>query len=87
MIVEAGIKDFNIDMSMGTHFFHNLISLRIGYLSIPYNSPESFIDWDWLFLQKAENETRFVKHIKLSSPFLVKIDGRKSQAAIYKPKE
>ena len=34
VIVEMALKDFNIESSQGTHFFQNVTSLGVGYLSI-----------------------------------------------------
>ncbi|GAB4297770.1 MAG: PEP/pyruvate-binding domain-containing protein [Myxococcota bacterium] len=85
VIVEAGIKDFNVDLSMGTHFFQNIVSLNIAYLTVPYNKGESFIDWAWLDGHSAEKESRFVRRIRLKSPIEVKVEGKRGVAAIYKP--
>ncbi len=43
-IIEVGLKDFQVDASQGTHFFHNLMSMNVGYFSIPYNAGNDFLD-------------------------------------------
>jgi len=48
IVVEAGLKDFIVDSSQGTHFFHNLVSMNTGYFTVPYDSKDDFIDWEWL---------------------------------------
>ncbi len=49
VIIETGLKDFDIEPSQGSHFFHNLVALNRGYLSIPYHhNSKSFINWDYL---------------------------------------
>ena len=48
IIVEAGIKDFYVDASLGSHFFHNITSMNIGYFNVPFGSNNGFIDWEWL---------------------------------------
>lgn len=35
VIVEASPKGYNVEPSQGTHFFQNITSLRIGYLTLP----------------------------------------------------
>jgi len=84
IIVEAGLKDFVVDASQGTHFFHNLVSMNIGYFTVPYGSDEDFIDWKWLGEQKATEETAHLVHIKLEHPATIKMDGRKGISFIYK---
>lgn len=85
VLVEAALENFNIDPSHGSHFFHNITSLGIGYLTIPANKYEEFIDWEWLDSQPAVYETEFVRHVYSSTPFDVILNGRKGIATILKP--
>ena len=84
IIVEVGVRGFNVDPSQGSHFFHNLTALRLGYMTIPAPVPgrltreqESFVDWDWLRAQPVVEETAYLRHIRPEKPLLVGIDGRK----------
>ncbi len=81
VIVEATLPEMNVDLSQGSHFFHNLSSFQISYFSVKHSAKYS-IDWDWLDQQNVENETDFVKHVKLSSPLKVKVDGRSGRGII-----
>lgn len=85
-MAETTIHGLNADPSQGSHFFHNITSLGIGYLTI---RPEQkgVIDWDWLKQFPAENESSYIRHIRLEKAALLKIDGRSSQAALIKPRE
>ena len=47
VIVEASLPAMNVDMSQGAHFFHNLLSFRVAYFSVP-GLDASGIDWEWL---------------------------------------
>ncbi|MBC8213878.1 MAG: hypothetical protein ISR90_02570 [Candidatus Marinimicrobia bacterium] len=85
VIVEIGLEDFNIDPSFGSHFFQNVTSLRIGYFTINRKNPDDFLDWDWLKEQPVEQETEFLKHIRLDYPLQVKIDGQTGNGVIIKP--
>jgi len=87
VVVEVSLPNMNVDPSQGSHFFQNMTSLRIGYFTIPLNSAKGFIDWPWLEKQPTINETPFLKHVRLSQPLKVMIDGRKSQGIILKPAE
>ena len=85
VMVETALKDFDIKPSQGTHFFHNIISRGIGYINVPYNSSEFFIDWNWLESLKSSKELKFVKHIRLKDPLTIKLDGKCGHALVLKP--
>jgi CheY-like chemotaxis protein len=85
VIVEAALATMNPDPSQGSHFFQNITSLRIGYFTVPLQSENNFVDWDWLQQQKEAEETEFVRHLTLDSSARVLIDGRKGEGIILKP--
>lgn len=85
VMIEVALDNFNIDPSHGSHFFHNITSLGIGYFTIPANSYDEFLDWNWLDQQEAFYETDLVRHIKLTEPLEVILNGRKGKGTILKP--
>ena len=72
VIVEIGLPDYNIEPSYGTHFFQNLISLQIIYLTIPYKNTDSlstnYIAWNWINGQNIVDQTHYVLHIHVNNP-------------------
>ena len=84
-IVETSLHDFVITPSQGTHFFQNLTSFRIGYLTVNPTSGGGFVDWEWLSRQPVAAETPFVRHVRLPEPVEVRLDGRSRRGVIYKP--
>jgi hypothetical protein len=86
VIVESGFRDFSVMPSQGSHFFQNLMSFQIGYFTVNAEAGEGYIDWDWLAAQPAAGEQGFVRHLRLEEPLVVKMNGRKTQGLIYKPK-
>jgi len=84
IIVETGMKDFIVDASQGTHFFHNLISMNTGYFTVPYDSKTDFIDWEWLKNQPIEEKMEYFIHIQTDDPTVIKMDGRNGISFIYK---
>jgi hypothetical protein len=86
VIVEADYGDFAVEPSFGTHFFQNLITFQIGYLTINSQSKDNFLDWDWLNSIKAVSETEYVRHVRLKRPLNIMIDGRIGKAVVFKPK-
>ncbi len=86
VIVEAGLENFDIDPSQGTHFMHNVISLNIGYFNIPFHRRDgSFIDWEWLNSQKTTIEKNYIKLLTFNNNIKVIMDAKSSQFTILKP--
>lgn len=83
VIVEATKENIKVELSQGSHFFHNIINLNIKYFSIPFSSPHQ-VDWDWLTQQEIIEEGRLVRHARLKEPLRVRVDGRSSKGVIYK---
>ena len=82
-IVEAALPDFRVDPSQGSHFFQNLTSFNVGYIHIdPYACPNEHYDVSWLDAQPAVEETELVRHVRLSEPLTIYVDGFKSKAIV-----
>jgi hypothetical protein len=84
VIVETSLEDFPLDASLGSHFFHNVTSMNVGYFSIQHDSSSSFIRWDVLAQQEVVEETPFVKHIRFKEPICIMMDGKKRISIILK---
>jgi hypothetical protein len=73
----------SIDLSQGSHFFHNISNLGVLYFSL--SSGEKFpIDWQWINEQEIIQQGNYSRHVRLSSPLNVRVDGRKRKGVIYK---
>ncbi len=81
VIVEATHAHRSVDLSQGSHFFHNLISFRVLYFSLPASGGVG-VDWAWLERQQLVVETERVRHVRLASPLTVKVDGRIKRGVI-----
>ncbi|OQX98105.1 MAG: phosphoenolpyruvate synthase [Bacteroidetes bacterium 4572_128] len=84
LIVEAGLKNYRIEPSQGTHFFQNLTSFRIGYFTINSFIGEGYFDIDYLNGFKAKFENEFIRHIVFDKPLTIKIDGKNKKGVIMK---
>ncbi|MCK4655138.1 MAG: hypothetical protein KAU01_11910, partial [Candidatus Cloacimonetes bacterium] len=84
IIIETSFDGFIVDASQGTHFFHNLVAMNVGYFHIPYGSSTDFISWDWLNKQNIIEKTNYFIHVRMDQPVVVKMDGRKGLATISK---
>jgi hypothetical protein len=80
-VVETATEAVRADPSQGSHFFHNITSLDISYLTTAANA-EDFVDWDWLKAQPVAAKTRYLRHVRLDRPLTLKIDGKQTQAVI-----
>lgn len=86
VIVEAGLENFRVDPSQGTHFFQNLTSFRVAYLTInPYMNDGSY-DLEYLNSLPSKIETEHVRCVKFSSPLTVQVDAKLNRGIILKPK-
>ena len=83
VIAETPGENIRVELSQGSHYFHNIISLGVKYFSLPLASSHK-IDWDWLGQQETIDETQFIRHVRLRTPLQVKVDGRSSRGIIYK---
>ena len=84
-IVEATLPAMNVELSQGSHFFHNMTSFRASYFMVRHDRSLG-IDWQWLDRQTAVRETEFLKHVRLRDPLSVRIDGRRARGVILRPK-
>ena len=86
IIVEAGIDSFQVDPSQGTHFFQNLTSLGVCYLTINAFRGDGIYRQDVLDKLPAVQESEHVRHVRLPQPLTIKVDGCKKEAVIQENK-
>ncbi len=86
VIVEAGFRDFQVTPSQGTHFFQNLSANSVGYFTVNPESGEGFVDWGWLEARKPLTTEGSVHHLRFDRPLVVKMNGRRHEGAIFKPR-
>jgi len=84
VIVEIGLKDFDVEPSQGTHFFHNIVAMKVGYFNIPYNSQKEFLDWEWLKRQTVVEKTTYFVHVQSTHDLQVVMDGKTGVSVIFK---
>lgn len=82
IIVEMSLDDFPLDASLGSHFFHNVTSMNVGYFSVNHKSIKDRINWNILNSQKVIHEKKYFKHVEFEKPLTITMDGRKRISAI-----
>lgn len=87
VIVECNIERFDVEPSQGTHFFQNVTSLGVGYLTInPFRGDGIFRE-DLLDARTAEWEGVYLRLIRFERPLWVSIDGRSSKGMVRETEE
>ncbi len=85
VIIESNLDNFKVEPSLGSHFFHNLTSLGMGYCHVSKTSDREYITWDWLKQQPVVSQGKYVRHIRLEKPFEVILNARDSVGVVLKP--
>ncbi len=85
LIVEAGLENYRIDPSQGTHFFQNLTSFHVGYFTINAYIKEGFYDIEYLNSQPAVFEDEHLRHVRFEDEIIIRIDGKKNRGVLLKP--
>ena len=87
VIVEAGLKNYHVDPSQGTHFFQNLTSFGVGYFTINTYTGDGVLQKDVLDAMPAVEETEYVRHVRFERPLKVMMDGKKQTGVVLFGKE
>ncbi len=85
VIVEAGLKNYHVDPSQGTHFFQNLTSFGVGYFTINTYTGDGVLQRDVLDAMPAVEETKFVRHVRFDRPLKIMMDGKKQHGVVLLP--
>ena len=85
-IVEVRSSLLRADPSQGSHFFQNITSLGIPYLTIDEenggDANSDHIDWNWLLDFPVEHDGTWVRHLKLKYPLTIKCEGQESSGIV-----
>ena len=85
VIVEAGLKNYHVDPSQGTHFFQNLTSFGVGYFTINTYTGDGILQRDVLDKMPAVEETQFVRQVRFDRPLKIMMDGKKQHGVVLLP--
>jgi hypothetical protein len=82
IIVETDFHDYPLDGSSGSHFFHNVTTMNVGYFTVHHAKQSHQISWEKLDNQKVIEETKYFKHVEFDKSFEVLMDGKKRVSVI-----
>lgn len=82
VIVECNLPDFNVEPSQGTHFFQNVTSLGIGYMTINPSAGDGIFRLDRLDAMAADYEGEFLRRVHFDEPLYVYVDGKSNKGIV-----
>ena len=82
-IVEATLPQMNVELSQGSHFFHNLSSFQASYFMVQHEGRFG-IDWEWLNRQPVVQETALVRHVRPKYPITITTTGAACAESYYR---
>ena len=87
LIAEVSGDGRHIEPSQGTHFFQNLTSFGVGYLTIDGGTSGETFDRAWLDTQPAVWESPLIRHVRCDQPLTIKMDGLHGIGVVVKSEE
>ncbi len=83
-IVETDFADLQVEPSLGSHFFHNLTCYGVAFFAVHQLEGRGRVNWDWLDKQhtQADEMDGVIRHIRLSKPAQVLVDGSTGRGVI-----
>ena len=82
VIVEAGLTNYRVDPSQGTHFFQNLTSFGVGYFTINAYMNDGLYNQELLNSMPAVEETKYLRWVRFDKPLAVKMNGKKKLGVV-----
>jgi hypothetical protein len=87
IIVETSFHNYPLDASSGSHFFHNVTSMNIGYFTVQPDLGNGEINYEKLRHQQVITKGKFFTHVRFENPFSIKMDGKKRIYVIHERDE
>jgi hypothetical protein len=81
-MVEIASDQLKAEPSQGSHFFHNITTMGINYISITAGGADN-LNWSWITSLPCEQEESFTAHARPDRPIILKVDGRSSLCVMY----
>ena len=82
MIIESAIPGYRIEPSQGTHFFQNITSLGVGYITVDTVIGDGIIDEETISTFECLEDNAFVKLYKAPEGFVGYIDRSSNESVI-----
>ncbi len=83
VMVETSLHNFPLDASSGSHFFHNVTSMNVGYFTIQPEMNNSQLNYEILEKQEIIEEGKYFRHVRFPRPLKIKMDGKNRIYVVY----
>ena len=80
VLVECALEELNVELSQGSHFFHNICSFRVSYFSVKKGLEN--VRFDLLSAGSVLHESPHVVTVALDKPLHVSVDGTTGRGVI-----
>jgi hypothetical protein len=77
-----GLPEFPLEASLGSHFFHNITTMNVGYFSVHSGAGCDKLDMNVLNRQTIVNQTNYIKHVQFNKPLTIFMDGKQQKSII-----
>lgn len=81
-IIELRNDQINADPSYGSHFFHQITSRGLFYITIS-EGQAGFVNWQHLYELPCVQLNKYLCHVRLSDCLTVKCNGRTSRCIVF----
>lgn len=82
VIAESGLENFRVDPSQGTHFFQNLTSFGVGYMTLNPFAGDGVCRMDLLGGMPAVEESDFFRWVRFDRDLFVFVDGKNGKGIV-----
>ena len=84
-IIEVGLEELPIDPSFGSHFFQNITSLHIAYITINPKSKNDQFDLKWIPDDSLVESTKYIDRYRFEGPLNINLDGTTGKGVVFQP--
>ena len=94
VIVETAL-DEHVPVSQGSHFFQNIISFGLGYMSIDTSKPAvagdpvaevaDYAYWESMPASEQSTNAKYVRHVQFDEPLEIVVDAASRHGVVMKP--
>ena len=88
VIVET-VLDKHVPISQGSHFFQNIISFGLGYMTVDPESRAATAETaDYAFWDSqpdVSHGTKYVRHVQTEQPLEIVVDGQSRHGVVMRP--
>ncbi|MEN8190661.1 MAG: PEP/pyruvate-binding domain-containing protein [Thermodesulfobacteriota bacterium] len=91
-MVELRNEVLRADASQGSHFFQNITSLGIPYLTVNEGAASAidekgrrsdYLNWQWVKKQHLITDKAYISHVRSKVPFIMKCNGKEANSVFY----